>query len=104
MSILCRLEYMTRAGWVTGHAGIALLDPGRYVERLAANGKFGRALELDDRLQPTLRRWEPAKLPDPKDLVPATVGNPAVPQLRKSAACPHCDEQHSPPYDGRCMI
>jgi hypothetical protein len=43
----CRLEYLTPAGWATGHAGIALLHPRRYVERLAKRGKIGRVTLLD---------------------------------------------------------
>ncbi|WP_027860115.1 hypothetical protein [Marmoricola sp. URHB0036] len=44
---LCRLEYLTTNGWAVGHAGIALLHPARYVERLTARGKFARCTELN---------------------------------------------------------
>lgn len=54
---LVRLEYRTPNGWVIGHKGIALLHPGRYVERLAEKGKIGRAIALDDQLQPTGQVW-----------------------------------------------
>lgn len=45
----CRLEYWSPATqkWSVGHAGIALLHPRRYVERLAAKGKIGRVTLLD---------------------------------------------------------
>lgn len=45
--IFCRLEYLTPSGWATGHAGVALLHPRRYVERLAGRGKIGRVTVLD---------------------------------------------------------
>lgn len=77
---MVRLEYLTPDGWVTGHAGIALLDPGRYVERLAQRKKYGRALALDGDLRPTGRVWEPDDLPDPSSLVPPTDGT-TVPTL-----------------------
>lgn len=44
-----KLEYWnpeTRQ-WVVGHAGINLLYPRRYVERLAAKGKIGRVTIID---------------------------------------------------------
>ena len=62
-SSLYHLEYLTPDGWVTGHRGVRLLDPQRYVDRLASNGKFGRATTLDDRLAPTGEVFAPADLP-----------------------------------------
>lgn len=44
---LCRLEFWTPTGWVTAHAGVALLHPARYVERLGTRGKIGRVTLLD---------------------------------------------------------
>jgi hypothetical protein len=57
---LYAVEYLTTAGWVGGHAGIALNDPERYVARAAARlddpkageGAWARAVPLDGRLQP----------------------------------------------------
>lgn len=44
-----RLEYWDPAtgAWTLGHAGINLLHPDRYVQRLASNGKLGRATAVD---------------------------------------------------------
>ena len=33
--------------WVVNHAGLNLLDPQRYVERYAQNGKTARAIEVE---------------------------------------------------------
>jgi hypothetical protein len=57
---LVRLEYQNSKGdWTLAHAGIALLAPGRYVERLADKGKIGRATVLDpDTLAPTGKVYE----------------------------------------------
>ena len=98
MSTLCRLEILTPQGWWVSHAGIALLNPGRYVERLAARNKFGRATELDDRLQPTGTVWEPANLPDPASLVPAVDGSraPVLP-------CSLCGEAGHR-FEGECLL
>lgn len=86
---ICRLEYLTRKGWVVGHAAVALLHPARYVERLEAAGKVGRATVLDDNLQPTEATWVSSLIPDPEDipesvlerLVYRNQGNPDVPVL-----------------------
>lgn len=102
MSTLVRIEYLTADGWTVGHAGIALLDPARYVERLSARLKFGRAIELDDHLQPCGKVWEPDSLPDPHDLVPSRT---AIPKLREPGkTCPVCDEEHPPPFNGGCLL
>jgi hypothetical protein len=46
---LCRLEYWNLATgeWIVAHAGIALLQPRRYVERLVVKGKIGRVTVLE---------------------------------------------------------
>jgi hypothetical protein len=31
-----RLDYLTKIGWVEGHAGIALVEPQRYIDKLLA--------------------------------------------------------------------
>lgn len=45
----CRLEYWNTAtsSWSVRHAGIALLHPQRYVERLAGRGRIGRVTLVD---------------------------------------------------------
>jgi hypothetical protein len=100
---LCRLEYLTRKGWVTGHAMLNLLHPERYPERLAANGKVGRVTVLDEAtLQPTSTTYESPLRPDPADipesilerLVSRDVGNPDVPVLKAE------DEDG----DGSCLL
>lgn len=99
---LVRLEYLTPGGWVVGHAGVNLLHPERYVERLAERKKFGRAIELDDMLQPTGQVWEPEELPDPATLVPSDTAVPKLPEPDKQ--CPFCGDEHRPPFDGSCLI
>lgn len=59
----CRLEYLTPDGWVIGHAGVNLLHPERYVERLTARGKFGRCTIID-----TGQVFESPNLPDPSSI------------------------------------
>lgn len=78
---LVRLETLVDGSWVRG-LDVALLYPERYAERLAAKGKVGRAIELDDRLQPTGQVWGGG-----------AVGN-----------CSVCEEIHEGPYDGRCLL
>lgn len=95
---LCRLEYLTREGWVVGHASINLLYPDRYVERLEANGKVGRCTELLDDATDG-RVWVASTIPDP-DNIPASlldrlvyrdVGNPKVPVLvAEDEECEFC--------------
>lgn len=63
-----RLEYLGRDGWSTGHAGISLLDPQKYVDMLTRRDVYARVLELDDRLQPNGVVYEPAIIPDPEDI------------------------------------
>jgi len=96
---LCRLEYLTRKGWVVGHAAMNLLHPERYPERLAANGKIGRVTVLDDTLQPTGTTYESPLHADPEDLpesvlerlVYRNVGNPKVPVLKaEDEECGFC--------------
>jgi len=99
---LCRIEYLTPDGWKVGHAGMNLLHPERYVERLPDRNKFGRATELDDSLQPTGKVWAPPKdrLPDPAELRYLGNGNPNVPEL--PPACGLCgDRDHR---EGMCLL
>lgn len=46
---LCRIEYWNQmtADWETGHAGINLLDPAAYVQKLAKRGVVARAVDKD---------------------------------------------------------
>lgn len=109
---LCRLEYLTRKGWVVGHSAINLLHPERYVERLEAHGKIGRCTVLDDTLQPTGRVWVAKAIPDPEDipesvlerLVYRNVGNPKVPVLKdETDECDYCLGTLCD-GDGSCLI
>lgn len=45
----CRIEYWNpmTVNWEVGHAGINLLDPAAYVEKLAKRGTIARAVEVD---------------------------------------------------------
>ena len=98
---LVRLEYLTPGGWVVGHKAMNLLHPARYVERLAARNKFGRATALDSQLQPTGQVWCPRELPDPATLRPTDTPIPAAPV---APTCIVCSRKHEPPYDGSCLI
>lgn len=100
--VLCRLEYLTPDGWKVGHAGINLLHPERYVERLAERGKFGRATVLADDLKTELQVFEPKELPDPSVLVKSDTRVPRLPDPEKD--CAFCGEEHPPPFDGSCLL
>lgn len=101
MPYLVRLEYLTPEGWEVGHHGIALLDPGAYVERLRKRKKYGRAIELDDRLQPNGQVWEPDNLPDPSQLTKTERGS-KIPAL--DTPCEWCETSHTGALDGSCLI
>ena len=63
----CRVEYLRPDGeWSTGHHGVNLVDPERYVASLARRGTVARVSVLDDRLRPTTEFTAP--LPPPCDL------------------------------------
>lgn len=94
---LCRLEYLTASGWVTGHVGVNLLDPGRYVKRLAERGKVGRATALDSSLAPTGEVWGPPEEMADQPLAPSDTAIPVV-------TCMFCEGHHAPPYDGTCLL
>lgn len=109
---LCRLEYLTREGWVVGHAATNLLHPAKYVERLEANGKVGRCTELDDSLQPTGQVWVAKAIPDPDNipesilerLVYRDVGDPKKPVLAdEDEECAFCLGTLCE-GDGTCLI
>jgi len=44
-----RIEYWNQmtASWQTGHAGINLMNPATYVQKLAKKGVIARAVEVD---------------------------------------------------------
>jgi len=111
---LCRLEYLTPHGWAVGHAAVNLLHPQRYVERLWARGKAGRATELDDRLQPTGQVWaapdvDPSQLVTSDTLIPRlllpsgdTTGATDTANIEELLSqCSFCPERHA---DGSCLI
>lgn len=79
-----QLEYWDPAKeeWTIGHAGLNLLHPRRYVERLAAKGKIGRV--TDKETGEVFQLADPQ--PQPKDL------------------CEWCDDFHAAPFDGTCML
>ena len=45
----CRIEYWNpmTASWETGHAGINLMNPATYVQKLGKRGVVARAVEKD---------------------------------------------------------
>lgn len=98
MPTLCRLEYLTRHGWVVGHANVALLNPEGYVARLEARGKVGRCTDVTDPLKDG-QVWVSSLVPDP-DNIPASIfdrlvyrdnGNPRVPTLQgEDEECEFC--------------
>lgn len=76
---LCRLERLEKGEW-KAVGTVSLLHPERYAERLAAKGKAGRAIELDERLQP---------------------GRVHAVDVKN---CPVCGDPHAAPYDGSCLL
>jgi len=80
---LCRLEYLTPAGWVVGHADVNLLDPQRYVERLATKGVPARVVELED-MRPSGVVHQPGTLPPPTTRIP----------LARVVECSDCGGAH----------
>ena len=45
----CRIEYWNAmtASWEVGHAGVNLMDPAAYVQKLAQNGHVARAIDKE---------------------------------------------------------
>ena len=78
---LCRLERLEGDQWVVV-GDYSLLYPHRYPERLAVNGKIGRATVLDEHLAVT---GEVYTSPDVE-------------------VCPMCSAIHPAPFDGRCLL
>jgi hypothetical protein len=102
---LCRLEYLTRKGWVVGHAGIALLHPDRYVERLTERGKFGRCTELDGMLQPTGKVHISPNIPEDLSVLVADPPH-RIPRMPtdKDKRCDYCEDVHPAPWNGTCLL
>ena len=82
----CRLEMWQKDGWYVVNAGINLLYPHRYPERLAANGKVGRVIIVDT--------GEIIQLEEKPEQYIA----------RSRQVCDLCGETHKPPFDGSCLI
>jgi hypothetical protein len=87
-----RLEYLTTAGWVVGHAGMALQDPQKYVDGLANRGPrddrppvYARFVVLDENFKPSMK-FEPAEVPPPEK-----AGGVPITRITECAACgePH---------------
>jgi hypothetical protein len=91
-----RLEYLTTAGWVKGHGDLALMDPERYVAKMASRldddkageGAWARCLEIDERLQPTGVVFEPPGLPPFEEAPPSRLRNGRV------SECAACGDPH----------
>lgn len=101
---LCRLELYTPQGWVRNGPDVNLLFPERYPARLEERKKYGRAIELDDRLKPTGRKWEPRKLPPRAKLVPTDTPAYGLPDPERRGMCQWCAKYHGDPFDGSCLI
>lgn len=98
---LCQLEYLTPTGWAS-HGNFNLLYPERYIDRLAAQRKFGRVTILDAKLRPTGKVFVSDNLPDPAQLIPSRTVVPKLPD--PDLLCSMCDAEHLPPYDGSCLL
>lgn len=84
-----RLEYHTSAGWVVGHAGMALQDPQAYVDGLAKRQKdkepapvIARFVTLDENFQPG-KVFRPAAVPPFHE----SPGGAPVTRVKECAAC-----------------
>lgn len=91
-----RLEYLTTGGWVAGHGDIALLDPQRYVDKMASRfndkdgrGTWARVVEIDDHLRPTGVVYAPPGLPDPADAPFSRLMNGRITE------CAACGDPHT---------
>jgi hypothetical protein len=90
-----RLDYLTRAGWVVGHAGIALQDPQRYVTGLGRRATVARFVPLDGDYrpgQPVLPPVVPEFSLAPRGKVPGT----------KISECAACGGPHDRPWE--CVL
>lgn len=104
-----RIEYLTRDGWKVGHANFPLLTPQRYVDRLTAKGKFGRATVLDDSGEPTAEVYVSPNIPRPArtNLVDdETNPDSKIPRRARPGEtwCTLCENVHAEPHDGSCLL
>jgi hypothetical protein len=101
---LTKIEYLTRDGWVVGHACVALLHPERYVERLTDHGKFGRATVLNEDLSDSDEVYLSPNLPE--DRMRLVSSSTHIPRLMVAGEvqCPVCDDVHPKPFDGSCLL
>ena len=99
-----RLDYLTRVGWVVGHAGISLQDPEKYVTGLAKdkvvqgvtkNGTIARFVPLDG----DWRAGSPV-------LPPVVPDFPNAPQektpITRISECAGCGDPHEKPWE--CVL
>jgi hypothetical protein len=102
---LCRLEYLSPDGWVDVGRMHSLLHPEKYPERMTANRKFGRCIELGDDLKPTGRVWVSPDVPtDLSVLVPREDGSAPWGLPEPEKMCTLCDSRHGGPFDGSCLL
>ena len=75
-----RLEYNYGSGWQHGHGGINLMNPKKYIDKLALKNGMTNARAIDD-----------------DDNVYTKI-------LEELSLCEHCEEEHAPPFDGMCLL
>ena len=82
---VCRLEYWDPRtnSWTVGHAGVPLLHPRRYCERMANGGKVARVT-----LTETGEVIQILPTPEPEEVV----------------SCDLCGSAHPLPHDGACLL
>lgn len=100
---LVRLEYLSPDGWVR-LCDQNLLHPERVVERYREHGKFARVTVLDDRLQAASQVWVAEDLPDPSLLIHTKDSNAPWKLPDPTKMCVLCEDEHPPPYDGKCLL
>lgn len=84
----CKLEYWnpSTGEWEIGHAGVNLVHPDRYPDRLWKNGKLGRVTVYADGSITEVDRIICPRQP------------------KKQPSCDHCDLRHAEPHDGSCLL
>jgi hypothetical protein len=92
-----RLDYLTREGWVVGHAGIALNDPQRYVDMLAKPQEtVARFVPYDGDHQPGEPLVPASGVPD----FPSAQGK--VPRGLSIIQCAACGDAHKTAWE--CLL
>lgn len=84
MTTFGRLDYLTRVGWVVGHAGWNLVNPEKYVAGLEKREVFGRFVEIGDDYQPT---GYVAVSPNAPKFSLAPQGKVPITTVKECAAC-----------------